>query len=517
MADGKNTTNGSETTSKTEGNGHLGNGGADDLMSQVGIEDPPIPDRPEQNPSKPTPEQWPDPEPLEPPLAEQTAFPLDALPGLAADAVAEYQPFGQQPAALIAGSALATVSLVCQPFADVARDPLLTGPIGLSIMTIGRSGERKTMADRHFTRAATKWLHDRRLARSQNDRELFLFYHDVTPEKLATALYERWPSAGQFSDEGAIVIGSHAVTETAMRYFGLLNRLWDGSPFSRERQTGGGSVYLAGRRFTVHLAMQPVVLRDLLAVGDGLARAVGWLSRFLISWPQSALGTQVYREPPTRTPALDAYNGRVLELLEGQLDKGRFRVVPGDLSMALDPPLLSFDRHAKQCWREYHDEVARQLGEDGCYGEIADVGAKSPENVARLAANHHVFEGGDAPGEIGENIMQKAVRLGRWYLDEARRALGVGETAQVYADGLLLSRWAYRNRKVSSFPAREVLRAAPAPLRNTERRDAALALLVEANHLRPRTRRGRTIYYINPKLFTLYGKGPEGLVGSNGG
>jgi hypothetical protein len=502
MADEKTTTNGSGTTAKTEGNGHI-NGGGDDLLSQVEIEEilPPPP-----GPSTPTPDHWPDPEELEPPLNNQQSYPLDALPGKVADAITEYQPFGQQPAALIAGSALGMISLACQPFADVARDRLLTGPIGLSIMTIGRSGERKTMADRHFTRAATKWLHDRRLVRSQNDRELFLIYHDVTPEKLATALFERWPSAGQFSDEAAIVIGSHAVTETAMRYFGLLNRLWDGSPFSRERQAGGSSVYLAGRRFTVHLAMQPVVLRDLLAVGDGLARAVGWLSRFLISWPQSTLGAQVYRDPPAQTPALDAYNERVLELLDDQLDNGRFRVVPGDLSMALDPPLLTLERHAKECWREYHDEVARQLGEDGRYGEIADVGAKSPENVARLAAIHHVFEDGDVPGEIDDTIMEKAVRLGRWYLDEARRALGVGETAQVYADGLLLSRWAYRNRKAEVFPAREVLRSAPTPLRQTERRDAALALLVEADHLRALTRGGRTKYYVNPKLSTLYEK-----------
>jgi hypothetical protein len=387
-------------------------------------------------PQRIQPFQWADPEPLEPlvELAEdaQTAaelppYPVDALPEMVANAVTEYQPFGQQPVPLIAGSALAMVSLACQPFADVARDRLLRGPIGLYMITIGVSGERKTVADRHFAQAAMGWLHARRGERPKTERELFLLYQDVTPERLATGLYERWPSAGLFTNEAALVIGSHAVTETAMRFFGLLNQLWDGSAFSRERQTGG-SVYLAGRRFSAHLAMQPVVLRALLAADDGVARAVGLLARFLIAWPQSTLGTHVYRDPPEKTPALDAYNRRVVHLLDAQLTE-RFPI-KGDTTAALTPERMTLHPQAKASWVEYHNEIARHLGEGGRYGGIADVGAKSAENVARLAAVHYVFEGGEAPGEIPEGIMEKSIRLGRWYLDATTLALGAGEIAQ---------------------------------------------------------------------------------------
>jgi hypothetical protein len=57
---------------------------------------------------------------------------------------------------------------------------------------------------------------------------------------------------------------------------------------------------------------------------------------------------------------------------------------------------------------------------------------------------------------------------------------------------------------VATFPPREVLRSAPSPLRQIERRDAALDLLVEAHHLRRLSRGGRPLYEINPKLINFY-------------
>jgi hypothetical protein len=500
MADGNSTTDGTKSNAETQpsdgktkkNNGHPALD--TDALAELGV----VIDPPEDPPPPPPGQYWPDPEPLEPPLGEEEPYPLDALPPVLADAIAEYQPFGQQPVPLIAGSALGMASLAAQPFADAARDSLLCGPIGLYMMAIGVSGERKTAADRVFTRAAMRWLHEHRLQRAKNDRELFLVYQDVTPEKLATGLFERWPSAGQFTDEAATLIGSHAVTETALRYFGLLNRLWDGSSFSRERQTGG-SVNLVGRRFTVNMMMQPAVLAQLLALNDGLARAVGWFGRFLIAWPRSTLGTHVYREPPVRTPALDRYERRIVELLDAQLSD-RFPLVPGDPTAALAPPTVTLDRRAKECWREHHDQVARELGEWGKYAEFVDVAAKNAENVVRLAANFHLLEGGEAPGELGAEIMESTVRLGCWYLGETRRALGIGQAAPVNMDATLLSAWASR-RVVSSFPAREVSRSGPPRLRQLPaRRDAALDLLCQAHHLRPIHRHGGVRYHVNPKL-----------------
>ena len=219
-------------------------------------------------------------------------------------------------------------------------------------------------------------------------------------------------------------------------------------------------------------------------------------------FPRSTIGNRPYTEPEAGTPALDRYNHRIVELLDAQVS--RPPVIPDDPAFALDLPRLKLTRQAKECWCEYHDEIERELGDGGRYAEIPDVGAKSAENVARLAAIDHVLADAGVPGEIDDETMERAVRVGRWYLDETRRALCIGEIAEVYADATLLSRWVGRRRNVSTFPPREVMRTGPAPLRHAERRDAALDLLVETNHLRRLDRGGRAIYCVNPRLLNFW-------------
>src|SRR5438128_9035919 len=84
--------------------------------------------------------RWPDPEPLGDAGAERP-YPLDALPPILGDAVAEYQSYGQQPVPMVACSGLASASLAAQPLADVVRDRNLVGPISLYTLIIAISGE----------------------------------------------------------------------------------------------------------------------------------------------------------------------------------------------------------------------------------------------------------------------------------------------------------------------------------------------------------------------------------------
>ena len=56
---------------------------------------------------------WPEPEPLGEPL-EPAPYPDDALPGILGEAVRQAQAFVQAPMALVASSALATLSVAVQ-------------------------------------------------------------------------------------------------------------------------------------------------------------------------------------------------------------------------------------------------------------------------------------------------------------------------------------------------------------------------------------------------------------------
>ena len=85
--------------------------------------------------------------------AEFEDYPLDALPEAIRNAVQEVAGFVKAPVAMVAQSALTALSLAAQTQADVKRADKLHGPVGLFLLTIADSGERKSTCDGFFTKS----------------------------------------------------------------------------------------------------------------------------------------------------------------------------------------------------------------------------------------------------------------------------------------------------------------------------------------------------------------------------
>lgn len=291
---------------------------------------------------------WQRPIPLTQEMAAENPYPVEALPDIIRNAVVSYQAYGQQPMPIVAIAALANVSLACQGLGDVARDEVLTGPISLNFIVTADSGERKTSADKAFSKTAREWEKKQRLekqaelkqakilmdaylatragiiqqitaasknggtaaadqlaalqtALQQLDMEApqlpvipTLLFEDVTQEALIDELAKGHPSAALYSDEAAIVVGSHGFhPERCLRYFGLINRLWDGNGYKRQRITSE-SISFYGRRMTCSLMMQLSVLKALVNMADGQSRNTGFLARVLLACPESTMGTRFY-------------------------------------------------------------------------------------------------------------------------------------------------------------------------------------------------------------------------------
>jgi len=483
------------------------------------------------------PEEWPEPQSLDRDAAQSEPYPLDALPGAIGSAVREYQAYGQQPIALVASSALAVVSLAAQGLADVARDERLRGPLSLNFLIIAQSGERKTAADKALGAALAEWERERadalrdeikrnraaldawaaeqdgikaaikaavrkkpdeadKLRQRLTDHALQkpaeliaprLRYEDVNPQSLAFMLAAGHPSAALWSDEGGMVTGSHGMgKESLLGFTAGLNRLWDGGAIHHDRKQAQ-SVHLEGRRLTVSLMMQPLVLRELTQRGGGLTRGSGFLARYLVAAPRSTMGERQYREPPRGTPSLAAFQKRIRELLDANL--------PLDEQGRLSPTLLRLSPGAFSIWREYHDEIEHELRPLGDYATVCDFAAKSAENAARIAGCVHVFEG--APGAILHETMQRAVALARWYLREALRVLDVLDEPQAWTDARLLDNWL---AEAGDSPVRDVLRLGPAPLRDKARRNAAIEVLSDLGRARIERDGRRQTLARNPAL-----------------
>jgi putative DNA primase/helicase len=486
---------------------------------------------------------WPEPEPLFAEHERPEPYPVDALPATIRAAVETFQASGQQPVELVACSALAVASLACQGLANADRDGSLIGPCSLSFLTVAVSGERKTACDKRMRRAIMEWQHEkreeqepemraaeRRLAIWQTKHDgalqkikrlsgstkpddqdevrslegllevldgeqphvpprISLFYEDVTPEKLATCLTTNWPSASLWSDEAGLVVGSHAMSEgSALRFLALLNRLWDGNDFSRERETRS-SAYIHGRRFTVSLMLQPDTLARLTAAGGGIARGVGALARFLIAWPSSTIGSRPYREGDLNAPELLAFDARLRQVLDTTL--------PLDEKGAIQPPELSLSAEAFTLWRQFHDDVERELVRTGEFSELPDFGAKAAEQAARIACVLHIFEHGSA-GTITPEMMIAGARIAAWHLTEARRVFAVMGHAGEASDAQLLLEWL--QDQADDPTLRNILRLGPYRLRDRKRRDSAIAKLVEHGLARIDARGDAEHLILNPKM-----------------
>lgn len=104
----------------------------------------------------PVSETWSPPLPLTAKI-EREPYPLDALPETVRAAVEEVGAFIKAPLPLVASSALAALSLAIQSHVDVKRAEKLQGPVGLFLLTIADSGERKSTCDGFFGTAIREY------------------------------------------------------------------------------------------------------------------------------------------------------------------------------------------------------------------------------------------------------------------------------------------------------------------------------------------------------------------------
>lgn len=486
-----------------------------------------------------TPEtSWPEPQPLTAKI-EPEPYPIDALPDTIRNAVEEVAGFVKAPLPLVAGSALAALSLACQAHVDVKRAEKLHGPSGLFLLTIADSGERKSTCDGFFTgaireyenaqaaaaaplieahkaaaaawkaefegilsaikdagkkgkpadklRADLKHLKDEEPEAPKVPR---LVYADVTPEALAYSLAHQWPSGGVMSSEAGIVFGSHGMgKDSVMRNLGLLNQLWDGTSLTIDRRTSE-SFTVQGARLTVALQVQEPTLREFFCKSGALARGTGFLARFLVAWPASTQGMRPFTEAPASWPHLTVFNRRIAAILDQPAPFNEFGT--------LTPIMLTMTPEAKAAWVEYHNTIEKELAGGGELYDVRDVASKSADNAARLAGLFQMFEGG---GAISQDSFERASRIAAWHLYEARRFFGELALPVEMADAARLDTWLIEHclRARTAFVAKRYAQQ-HGPLRDGAKLNAAIRELEEMERLRLEKSGKRLTAHLNPVL-----------------
>ncbi|MBW8458642.1 MAG: DUF3987 domain-containing protein [Thiobacillus sp.] len=485
---------------------------------------------------------WPEPQPLAAKVIPEP-YPIDALPKTIREAVEEVAGFVKAPLPMVASSALAALSLATQAHVDAKRAERLQGPVGLFLLTIADSGERKSTCDGFFTSAIRQYQEEQAeamkpaikeyqaaiaaweaerdgilaaikgagkggkptdklradLAEIQRDkpeapRVPRLLLGDETPENLAWGLAKHWPSAGVVSAEAGIVFGAHGMSgDSVMRNLGLLNVLWDGGSHSVGRRTTE-SFTVKGARLTVALQIQEMTLRSFFDKSGGLARGTGFLARFLVAWPESTQGFRPFTEAPENWPHLATFHKRIAAILANP--------VPIDEDGALSPALMMLAPEAKAAWVAFHDAIESELASGGELYDVRDVASKSADNAARLAALFQIFEHGMG-GAVGLECFESASRIAAWHLNESRRFFGELALPAELADAARLDTWLveYCKREGTHLvPIAKLQQFGPGGLRSKATIETALRELEEAGRARPEKEGKRKLIAVNPAL-----------------
>lgn len=483
---------------------------------------------------------WPEPQPLSAKIVQES-YPVDALPETIRKAVEEVHGFVKAPLALVASSALATLSLAIQGHVDVQRAEKLQGPSGLFFLTIADSGERKSTADGYFTSAIRAYqekqnmlmkpelekykasidswtaereglltaiknakksgddtsalqqaLWDHQCMEPQPPRVPNILLGDETPESLAWKLAKQWPSSGIISNEAGLIFGAHSMgQDSVMRNLALLNVLWDGGVHSVGRKTSE-SFTVQGARLTIALQVQEGTLRSFFEKSGGLARDTGFLARFLISWPESTQGKRFFTEAPTNWPHLGEFHKRIGQILSTSVSL--------DTEGGLIPNIMSFTEGAKAAWVKFHDDIEGELISSGELYDVRDVASKSADNAARMAALFQVLEHGlDNPIELP--CFESASRIVAWHLNESRRFYGELALPKELADAVRLDKWLieYCKQKIITSLNKNYVRQY-GPLRDGMRLNIAIQELAALDRLSIVEYGKGHLISVNPKL-----------------
>lgn len=474
---------------------------------------------------------------------EPTPYPIDALPNGIREAVKEVLEFTQCPPALAVCSALSALSLAGQHLANVRRAEGLTSPVSLYTLAVAESGERKTSVDKHFTTAISEWernqaelakpevrkyhvdhqswqmqfeglkqkikdtaknqkptealtlqLHDLKDHEPIAPRVPRLIYGDVTPEQLTYSLAKGWPSAGVLSSEAGIVFGSHGMNgDSAMRNMSQINVFWEGGTLNIDRRTSE-SYKIQDARLTMGLAVQADTVKAFFDNSKQLARGTGFAARFLIAWPESTQGKRLYKEPPKAWPHLSSFNARITDLLD--------QMPTLNENGGIEPKMLDFRPDAKKAWIDFHDEVERELRQDGTMSDLKDVASKAADNVARIAALFYLFEYSE--GGISKEFVESAAVIVTWHLYEAKRFLMQIATPTHIAQAVKLDAYLQRYCKehgADTVSQSQVLKYGT--IRDAKTLKTALQELVEANRIRLFTEGKASMIQVNPELLEV--------------
>lgn len=385
-------------------------------------------------------------------------FPIYRLPRRLQQAVLALHYKVKAPIPICVISILGAASIACSAGHRVTRFNGLPSNLALFLLAIAASGERKSTCDTLASRALAeveKILHDsfdketvafdaafatwkalrsgvttslKRAAASGNDTQALedrlkeiianepakpvlkeILINDITPDAIVEHLAQNAFSGLFCNDAGAIF------STRTMNNLGILNIAWDSGTI-RVNRKGKPRLIVDAATLTMSLMVQLEVLQSFLKTKGELARANGFLARVLMCYPISTQGQRFEVLSDFDCSAdLDEFQRWMKSLLLAAIDdSSRLKSQKQD---------LNFTPAAKECCRDFHNDIESHLQPMGMLADVRDAASKIGENMSRLAGIFHLAD--DGQGDITVETTEAAIAVSEYFLSEFKRLFGL--------------------------------------------------------------------------------------------
>lgn len=453
--------------------------------------------KPVRQAAPPAVKQWPKLVPI-PSTAKAApqAFPFHALGHVLGSAAAAIARDVQAPDSLAGGSVLAAAALAAQPLRDVTMPHGMTAPLSLYVITGAGSGDRKSATDAIACHAIEE--HRKQQARDYS-QELQAYEQALAAKKKGDPVPEVPPlrslttsnattegifrqlksqnSLGVFSAEGGEILGGHSMREDRRAAgMALLLKAWSGEALDALRGADGMAL-LMGRRVSMHVLVQPVLLTELF--NDKLAREQGLLARCLVAQPDTLAGQRSFRPVNAlQDPDVELYSRKIKDLLEQPPE-----VWPSGDSYELKPQSMHLSHEAKTLWIAFYNEVEAAQADGKPLASFRPFASKAAEQAARIAGVIALVEGHQA---VNGDVMDGAIELVQFYMTEHMRLMGVGQQEQKLKQLRKLHQWMLEHATSGYITNTQVLKSSPYEVRQLKKRGLCLLLqeLVQRGYVR---------------------------------
>lgn len=282
-----------------------------------------------------------------------------------------------------------------------------------------------------------------------------LIYEDATPEALMHSLHVNGSIGWLKTSEGGIILSGHSVKKLP-----ALCQLWSGDSVTIDR-VASESYELKNARLSALIMAQPGIFADFCIKYGKLARMSGFFARCLMASVPSNISSRYIDDEELSWDAKDRFCDRVEQCLS--LNNGPSR-------------LICFSPVARRRWVEMHNSITEQLTNGVRFQNAPDLAARIPENVARVAALLHCFEGWE--GDITLETINYAIQICFWHAEQFLTLMSESSRDEVDAEKLL--GWfagKYRNNGQVSYLKNFIRQHGPNSIRDSERLDAAINYL----------------------------------------